>query len=326
MRVELGGMNRPMHAPGRQDPETVRKLTSLGYIGAASPNLEKNLPDPKDRIATLDRLKDAARLTSQYRDEEAISALRRLAKENPLMLDVWETLARTLRRAGRPKEALEALLQADRLSPATPQILLGLADLSLESKDFRRARSFAEAAGAVGASNVHEELAAIALAEKDLKTARSEVQRALSKGSKARVPWLLLAQIEAQSGDLKKALGHVERALEIEKKWQQPPLLSLQSTRAHVLAQMGEEEEAEKAFLIEIRSFPENLEAWSRLALLYASGGRVGEFQRLVAEMTVRVPTARSFEAAAKVSEIVGDRKGALEFRKRKNEKFAKAG
>ena len=47
----------------------------LGYIGAASTNLtDKNLPDPKDRIHTIDRLRDAGTLLVQHRDEEAVAA------------------------------------------------------------------------------------------------------------------------------------------------------------------------------------------------------------------------------------------------------------
>ncbi|HEV2064888.1 MAG TPA: sulfatase-like hydrolase/transferase, partial [Thermoanaerobaculia bacterium] len=120
MRIALERWNRPFQAPGASDPETVKKLASLGYIGAASPTAERaSLPDPKDRIGTLDLLKNATRLISTHRDEEAVTLLRRVARENPLMLDVWEALARSLRRVGRPAEALEALRQVDRLSPAT---------------------------------------------------------------------------------------------------------------------------------------------------------------------------------------------------------------
>ena len=106
-----------MQAPGAEDPETVKKLASFGYIGMASPAADrKDLPDPKDRITTIDRLKDSARLVSQHRDDEAAALLANLTAENPLMLDGWETLARVLRRAGRTKEALAALEQADRLT------------------------------------------------------------------------------------------------------------------------------------------------------------------------------------------------------------------
>jgi Tfp pilus assembly protein PilF len=89
---------------------------------------------------------------------------------------------------------------------------------------------------------------------------------------------------------------------------------------------LGREKEAEEEFRAEIAGFPENLDAWSRLALLYASQGRVGEYRGLLSDMTRRVPTTRSFDAAARVADIVGDKTAAREWRKRKSERFPGAG
>src|SRR5262249_12850663 len=140
MRVELTAMNRPFARPGTSDPETVKKLASLGYISAASAAAGRtDLPDPKDRIGAPPRLKEAPRLSSQGRFERAASILRGLARESPSMLDARGGLARVLREAGRPAEAFDALLEADRLSPGTPQILIGLADLALRKGDIPRA-------------------------------------------------------------------------------------------------------------------------------------------------------------------------------------------
>jgi arylsulfatase A-like enzyme/Flp pilus assembly protein TadD len=328
MRVELQAMNRPLQNPGAADPETVRKLAALGYLGGTSPNADrKDLPDPRDRIHVLDRLKEGSRLATENREEESIRALRQLAQENRDMLEVWETLATVLRRAGRPKEAIEALLQADRLQPGTPQILIGLAELYMEARDFPKARSLVEAAAVAGKRDVHEELAVIALEQGDLATARVEIRQVLGSGDGTlRRPWLILARIEQKNGDLSAALADIDRALEIEKKWSEPPMADLQATRADILARMGREKEAEQAFRIEIRDFPENLNAWSRLALLYASQGRIGEFRALLAEMVRQTPTTRSFDTAVTLSQAIQDRQGAQEWERRKRERLARAG
>jgi len=328
MRVELQAMSRPLQNPGTTDPETVRKLAALGYISVTSPNLEdKDLPDPKDRIHLLDRIKTGFHLASEHREEEAVAVLRQIARENPNMLEVWERLAMILRRAGRPKEAIEALQQADRRQPGTPQILLGLAHLSIEARDFPKARSLVQAAAVAGAADVHEELAVIALEEGDLKTARTEVRQALDGSSQtARRPWLLLARIEQKEGNLQSALADIERALEIEKKWNQPSLVDLQSTRGDVLARMGREKESEEAFRKETHDFPENLDAWTRWALLHASQGHIDEFRRVLEEMVSRMPSSRSFETAARISAGVGDREGAARWKKRAAERLAKTG
>ncbi|HEY3205267.1 MAG TPA: sulfatase-like hydrolase/transferase [Thermoanaerobaculia bacterium] len=327
MRVSLGAMSRPMQAPGMADPEAVKKLAALGYISVTAPNLtEKDLPDPKDRIHTLDRLRDAGTLLVQHRDEEAVAVLRAATAENPRMLDTWETLTRTLRKMGRVKEAREALREADRLSPATVQILLGLCDLSVELKDFRNARIYLEAARAVGATNIEPELAAIALGEGDLATARREALGAREKRPSSRAPLLQLARIEQQGGNLPRALDYLDEALRLGASGDQRPIFNLQAIRADVLAHMGREREAEEAFRAELKDFPENLDAWQRLAFLYASQARAKDFRALLEEMTSRLPTSGSFEAAAKVSEVVGDRRGALEWSRRTHERFRKGG
>jgi predicted Zn-dependent protease len=94
-------------------------------------------------------------------------------------------------------------------------------------------------------------------------------------------------------------------------------LINLQATRGDVLARLGREAEAEEAFRGEIHDFPENLDAWSRLALLYASAGQRDQSERLLAEMVGRIPASRSFEAAARVAEILGDRAAAQRWRGR---------
>ncbi len=312
LRVELQTMSRPLQAPGASDPETVRKLAALGYIGQASPGAgEKGLPDPKDRIGSLAALKEANRLADGHREDEAVALLRKFTDESPRMLDAWELLARLLRRAGRPDEAIEALERADRLAPGTSQIVMGLADLNLEARRFAKARSLAEAARALGATGVDEELAAIALAEGDVAGARSLAEAARSRSPENRLPLLLLARVEARQGNPEKALALLDEALEIERRSAAAPMEGLRATRADALAHLGREKEAEQDFRHEIHDFPENLDAWSRLALLFAAGGRRPEFQALLSEMTRRVPTSRGFETAARVCEIVGDREGA---------------
>lgn len=321
MRVELQAMSRPLQPPGTSDAETVKKLASLGYIGVASATDRNDLPDPKDRIGAIDRLKEASRLVAEYKDDEAVALLSALGKENPLMLDVFEMLARILRRCGRPKEALAALERADRLSPATPPILLGLADLYRELGDYARARQLALAAQTAGATGVEQELASIALAEGDLATARQQAQAALAASPAAQGPLLLLSLVAARSGDLPAALSFCDRAIAESQTRGEGSLVNLQSTRGDILARLGRERESEEAFRAEIRDFPENLDAWSRLALVYASSKRGEEFARVLSEMTRRLPSSRSFDTAARVCEIIGDRASAQKWRRRAAEK-----
>jgi predicted Zn-dependent protease len=316
MSAQLRATERPLQAPGATDAETIRKLTSLGYLASHSPDAaSKDLPDPKDRIQTLGRLREASHLIAIHHEDDAVSLLRRLTGESPRMLEAWELLTRALRQSGRPREALEALERADRLQPGTPQILAGMSDLSLESGDLARARSLAQAAGAAGASDVTLLLARIDLEAGELARARDEARESIAARGRDQAPLVLLAEIETKAGNLEAALATLRRADALGEGL--PPMMNLEATRGDVLSRMGEETAAEKAFTAEIRSFPENLDAWSRLALLYASVGRTGEFRSLLSRMTTQVPGRRSLEAAARVCEIVGDKKGARAWRDR---------
>jgi tetratricopeptide (TPR) repeat protein len=193
---------------------------------------------------------------------------------------------------------------------------MGLADLHLEDGQFAKARALAETARALGSSGVDEELAAIALAEGDVAAAGKYAEAAQAKSPEGRLPLLLLGRVAARRGDFETAIGHFDHALRIGEETHAPPMQGIRAARADALAHLGREPEAEADFRREIRDFPEGLDAWSRLALLYAAGGRRAEFQALLEEMTRRVPTGKSFEVAAKVCEIVGDRAGASAFRR----------
>ncbi len=311
MRAELVAMNRPMEAPGTADPEAVKKLASLGYIGAAAASADdKDLPDPKDKIRTVDLLKSAGSLLERHREDEAIVLLRTVAKENPRMIDTWEMLSRALRKAGRPAEAREALKEADRLSPATPQILLGLSGLSLETGDIQAAGFYAEAARVAGSRDAHGQLAEIALARGDLPAARREAEAARAERPSSPAPLLVLARIESKAGDFAAALADLDEAARLAGADGGQAPMNLQSARGDALAHLKREAEAEAAFQAEIQAYPDNLEAWQRLGLLYAAQGRTGELRSLLTKMTAQIPTRRAYEAAARVCEIVGDVEG----------------
>jgi choline-sulfatase len=323
MRAELVGIDRPLQSPGASDPETVKKLASLGYIGAAAPAADaKDLPDPKDRLGTIEQLKSANRLVGEFRDGDAIVQLRELARDNPSMLDVWESLARVLRRNGRTREALEALERADRLAPGTPQVILGLADLQREAGDFDRARQLANAAGEAGAPGYREVLASIALSAGDLVSARREAEAVLADNVSARAPRLVLARVALAGGDVAGALAQVDGAIRLDRQMGRTPGIGFRAMRGDLLARLGREKEAEAEFLAEVASYPENLDSWARLALLYASQGRPGEPGGVLLRMTSRVPTPKSYAMAVHVCGVLRDAACERDWTRRKGERF----
>lgn len=315
MRVELSQWPRPMQAPGLSDPEQVKKLAALGYLSATSPNVSgKGLPDPKDRVATVERLKEGFGHLQAGRYGEAAAVFRQLLAQDPGLTDVWEMLGTADLKLGKDDEALAALKRAAQLSPGNPQILLALAEFYLETGQYDEARKHALLARDVGASSVHENLARIAIEQKDLKTAASEAEAALRDYPDRRIPHLILGRVKRQAGDLAGALAELDLAERLSRSKKQPPPTNLSVLRGDILARLGREAEAEAAFKSEIENFPGSPSAWTALALLYASQGRQADARRAL-ETLARTRTPPALFAAARAYEVLGDRESAARAR-----------
>ena len=77
------------------------------------------------------------------------------------------------------------------------------------------------------------------------------------------------------------------------------------------LAQAGRLEEAEQAFLEEMKLFPNLIHARTGVAMLYEASGRTPDADRAVSNMLAAVPTPETYKAAARVageSRILADR------------------
>src|SRR4029077_5835340 len=77
---------------GDIDPEEARKLAALGYVGTPRERGPGPLPNPRDEIKNLARIKAAFRLADEHRLDEAVAALRSLLQENPKLQDAWSKL------------------------------------------------------------------------------------------------------------------------------------------------------------------------------------------------------------------------------------------
>jgi len=272
LAAALSSMNRPMSPPGASDPETVRKLASLGYVGGGS-----------------GRLQDAG------------------AGALGVLGDPREALGSALRRAGRRDEAYETFLEVDRRWPGSPHVMLTLAELSMERGDAGRASTLAAAADALGAPDAPAVLAAIALARMDAPTARGHARRAVERNPESRASWLLLARGELAGGNAAAGLSAVESAERLATPAEGRPLEDAAYLKGDALARLGRVPEAREAFLAEIRSFPENPHGYTGLAMLEASEGKPAEADRALTEMLRRSRSAASVAAAAAAWELIGN-------------------
>src|SRR6185312_14997304 len=105
-------------SPANVPADVRERLQALGYVGSSpAPAAGAALPDPKDTIAAYEALKRGLALAGAGRDAKAVAQFQPLVAANPLMLDGWEALAKSLVKVGRTREAIEAFGKVIEIDP-----------------------------------------------------------------------------------------------------------------------------------------------------------------------------------------------------------------
>lgn len=307
-RNALLGMNRPEQAPGAADAEQARKLASLGYLGsgpAAAPS--GPLPDPRAHLGELHDLRTGLTLMNQGHPDDARRLFESIVRRNPQMVDAWSYLANAAHKEGRDRDALQALRVLDRLQPGSGSTLSMMSQVLYDLGDKPAARLSAERSIVLnGPVEAHEVLAAIALERKDFDEAEKEARIAIGKNRNRPQAGILLARSRRGRGDLPGALTQLD---ETRSRFPAGSHVSdLEYLRGDILARLGREAEAERAFRQEIESFPGNPPGWTGLALLFASQGRSEEARELLSRMVRAAPGPRSSAAAAATLRVISGR------------------
>ncbi len=256
MRAELLRLPRALTLPAASDPEQARKLASLGYISATSPDAAKaNLPDPKDRIGLIAARPDFADLLAKKDDAKLVRACREWLDKVPGNIEVWRLLADALDRQGKRGDAIAALQQGLRDSSSTaaparrtaalerltvllaqagrgaevleiadtgaftdPEALnaIGLAEAKAGKLDAARAAFEKAAALEPGQARSLVNLGKVFLARGELDPARETLARAVVLDPKSSRGWSALGMAQARLGDETAALESWRRSLEID--------------------------------------------------------------------------------------------------------------
>lgn len=306
---------------GEIDPEEARKLAALGYVGTPRERGAGPLPNPRDEIKNLARIKAAFHLADERRLDEAVAALRSLLQENPKLMDVGSKLGEVLVESGRYDEAIEvyrsAIAHAERFSP---DLALALGFAYLEDGDTAAAATHARLALTAHPREANELLARIALAEGRFDAAEEHVRSALQTGDRQPATLLLLAEAERAAGRLEQALRTVreaeERAAELGV-GRQGRLQGADYLRGDLLARLDRPEEAAAAYRREIAAFPQHLQAYANLAVILMIQGRSAEAHEMLGQMARENPHRGAFLLAAKTLEAFEDRQGAARWRQR---------
>ncbi len=286
-------------------------MAALGYISAGGgSSLEGPLPDPKSRIGTLADLKVGFQHTARREYSEAVEAFRKVLATNPQMTDAWEFLANALKRLGRTGEALDAYRQALKVSGGSPQVAMSAASLFFELGLLDEAVTHARMAAPTHPSFAHGLLAQIALSRNDLGTAEREARLALEEKSLRIGPMITLAEVLHARKDYAGALEMTRRAAASydQREAKDPDLVrGLALIQGKILADSGNARGAEAAFQQEIRLFPDNVRAWSSLAILYALSGRPAEVGPTLKRMVEKSPGPAAYAEAVKTLRLLQD-------------------
>jgi arylsulfatase A-like enzyme/Flp pilus assembly protein TadD len=322
MKVEMEKRKSAFVAPEAVDEEHAKKLASLGYLTMTSAATGA-LPDPKDEIETLQLLKQGLSLAKAGRVPESTEVLKRLLDRNPRIVDAWEAYAQGLARLGRTDDAITAIRKTVELSPPDrTNYLISVANLCLQVSRFDEAIRHADLAIARGDTGGHEVKARAYLATGDFAKAESEARRSIETGDVRKRSWLVLASVEASRGnfqgalqitdDLKVKVG--ERGL--------GDLIGFHFLRGNLLGRLNRWEEAEAELLQETRQFPQNLNGWQTLALVYANRGRVPDAKKVVEAMVETVNSPAACAAAVDLLTKMGDAAGAARIRADADRRF----
>jgi arylsulfatase A-like enzyme/cytochrome c-type biogenesis protein CcmH/NrfG len=127
MRAKLAGMIRDYSA-GKElaektglDPDLMERLKALGYAGfsgGSDPTISsRNLPDPKDRIATYELISDAIADSQHGRFQESIDNLKKVVKTEPNSVPAHYLQGLDYYRLKMYPQAVDELQKTVQLSP-----------------------------------------------------------------------------------------------------------------------------------------------------------------------------------------------------------------
>ncbi len=301
-------LRRELEPPSAVDPETAAQLAALGYLSGPSTGAEGPLPDPKSQLHVLDDLKLAFKHFTAEQWTEAVAAFQSVVASNPAMTDAWEHLGLSLQRLGRHADAVAALEKALELTGGADHVALGLAQLFLETGQLDNATSHAKLALGTNPGAAHSLLASIALEAENAEDAEHHASAALEARPGDVAANVLLAHAALLRDDLDAMVERVERAEAAQaQRFGEEPAPGLRFIAGELYARQGAANRAETAFLDEIRLYPTNVAAYTRLAFLYAFAERSSDATAVLRQLVQTNDHANAYVAAVESLRALGD-------------------
>ena len=305
-------------APEPVDAQTREKLAALGYVGSSPGPLVSGsaLADPKDKIAAYEELRKGLALRASGRDEEAVVGLRQVLRDNPLMLDAWESLGLSLISLGRDREGIEALNRAVKLDPLRAEPHMALAKLYAVEGKVDAAIAHAEIASRKDPGKSFELLAQVTMDRHREVEAAAFARRSIAADPERGMSHFILGVLSRQRGRCEDAVASFRRASEAVARARGSAIRSLHFQMGDCLARLGQETEAEKEFLEELKTLPRSIEARVAVAMLYRSQSRDQEARAILGGLVDgdTAATPEAYWAVVKTFTVLGDREAARSF------------
>ncbi len=309
---------RPLEEAPNIDPVDADRLRALGYVGEVAATPAGPLADPKDRIETLHLLNEATGLAAAGNTAKAVARLQELVAANPGFTAGWLQLATISHSSGRLEEAISAYKETIKLDPSlTAKCGAALAAIHQGLRRWDEAEVWARRCIAAGSAAGHLQLGRIEFARGNLTAAESEARLAMEDPLHRVVGAVFLAEVLAGQGRVDEALGLVEAADEELEAQHLDPVPRLHLVRGDLMGRLERFDEAERDFLTEIAWYPENLTAYTNLAVVYYVTRRVDQARSTLERMVEANPNPISLFVAARTCREIGDTEAAAVWQQR---------
>ncbi|MCC6132780.1 MAG: sulfatase-like hydrolase/transferase [Acidobacteria bacterium] len=305
--------------PASVDEETMKRLASLGYIGSMKdPSSAADLPNPVDNVKYLKLLEEGWRLAANHENAKAAATFRELVAQNPGMFDAWVQLGVLYAEMGRDDDAAAAYRRALAVSPVfLPDLATELGLIEVRRKQFDEAEKLARRALDGVPAKARELLARIALARGDLPAAEKEARAAAESRNPQPSTVLVMAEIQSKAGRLEDSLASIAEARRLADALHLGAVYQLEFLRGDALARLNRLDEAEAAFLEEVKGFPLHAQAHASLAVVrFLKGDRAGAERRLE-EMVRLNPSPAAYSIGIQTLSSLGFPEKAAAWRKK---------
>jgi tetratricopeptide (TPR) repeat protein len=164
----------------------------------------------------------------------------------------------------------------------------------------------------------HDLLCRAALTRGDRTAALDHARRAVAAETVPRAEsMILLAKVQMVGGAFAEALSTLDELRARQSTGASRPIPNLELERGEALAYLGRSAEAAESFEAEIREFPANLAAYSKLAFVYAVLKQFDRIDPLLERMVSAKPGREAMLLAADTAARLGDESGSRAWRQR---------